>query len=69
MAVYLGASSTPLRLRDPQGPVPDVAPTVGEDRLKQRVADLAIVETEFARGRLKQLEGNKTLHSATTQSA
>jgi hypothetical protein len=66
---YLGAKFDAFKVYDPQGPVPDVSATVSDDRFKQRVADLAIVETEFARGRLKQLEGNRTLHTATTDAA
>jgi hypothetical protein len=66
---YLGAQYDAFKVSDPQGPIPDVAPSVSEARLQQRVKDLAILESEFARGRLTQLEGNKTLHSATTQSA
>src|SRR5262245_47497462 len=51
---YLGAQFDAFKVADPQGPVPDVAPSVSEDRLKQRVADLSVVESEFARGRLQQ---------------
>lgn len=66
---YLGAQFDAFKVFDPQGPIPDVAPLVSDERFKRRIADLTVVEKEFARGRLKQLEGNRTLHSATTQSA
>jgi uncharacterized protein (DUF1501 family) len=66
---YLGAQFDAFKVSDPQGPVPDVASPVGEDRFRQRVADLSVLEAEFARGRLQQLESNRTLQTATTQTA
>ena len=66
---YLGAQYDAFKVYDPQGPIPDVAATVSDSRFQKRVQDLAVVEQEFARGRLKQLERNKTQQAATTQSA
>lgn len=66
---YLGAQYDAFQVYDPQGPIPDVAPAVSDIRFQKRVQDLAVVEQEFARGRLKQLERTKTQHTATTQSA
>lgn len=66
---YLGAQFDAFKVYDPQGPIPDVAPAVSDTRFQKRVQDLTVVEQEFARGRLKQLERNKTQHTATTQSA
>lgn len=66
---YLGPQYDAFKVYDPQGPIPDVSARVSDERLKQRIADLTLVETEFSRGRLKQLDGNKTLHAATTQAA
>ena len=66
---YLGPQYDAFKVYDPQEPIPDVAASVNNDRMQKRIADLNLVESEFARRRLKQLEGNKTLHLATTQAA
>jgi hypothetical protein len=66
---YLGAQFDAFKVFDPQGPIPDIAPMVADSRFQKRVKDLDVVESEFTRGRLRQLDGNKTLHTAATQSA
>jgi hypothetical protein len=66
---YLGAQFDAFKVSDPQGPVPDISKPVSDERFQNRVSDLAVLESEFARGRLKQLDDNRTLHSVTTQSA
>jgi uncharacterized protein (DUF1501 family) len=66
---YFGPQHDAFKVYDPQGPIPDVTATVDDARMKKRIADLNLVEAEFTRRRLKQLDGAKTLHMATTQAA
>ncbi len=67
---YLGAAFDAFKIGDPQGPVPDISKRVEEERYQQRVADLFnVAEQEFARGRLRDLERTRTLHSTATNAA
>ena len=67
---YLGAAYDAFKMNDPAGPVPDVRRPVRDHRFDQRVNDLYdVVEGEFRRGRLKELEATRTLHRAATDSA
>lgn len=67
---YLGAAYDAFKINDPAGPVPDVRRPVREDRFDRRVSDLYnVVEGEFRRGRLKNLESAKTLHQSATDLA
>ena len=67
---FLGASFDAFKINDPVGPVPDIERPVQEDRYDQRISDLEnIVEKQFARGRLKDLERSRTLHSSATNAA
>jgi len=66
---YLGAQYDAFRVGDPVQPVPDVRSRVSTEREKNRYASLDVVEQAFARGRLKNLESNRTLHRATVQRA
>lgn len=66
---YLGDHFDAFKINDPQGPIPDVAAKVPSTRLDRRVNDLKIVENEFARGRLVELDRDKTLHGSATRSA
>lgn len=67
---YLGAAYDAFKINDPAGPVPDVRRPVHEDRFDRRVSDLYnVVEGEFRRGRLKNLESAKTLHQTATDLA
>jgi hypothetical protein len=66
---YLGDQYDAFKINDPQGPIPDVSARVPEDRFEQRIRDLSIVENEFARGRLVELDRNRTLHRIGTQAA
>ena len=67
---YLGAAYDAFKIYDPARPVPDIRRSVAEARFDQRVADLYdVVESEFRRGRLKQVEKTRTLHQTATNAA
>jgi hypothetical protein len=59
---YLGAQFDAFQVYDPQGPIQDVSPLVPQERLDQRMKDLAVVERTFARGRTPNLDQTTTLH-------
>jgi hypothetical protein len=65
---YLGNQYDAFKTFDPSEPVPDVKPRVADARAAQRLADLAVVEAAFARGRLKDLAG-RTSHAASIEAA
>jgi hypothetical protein len=67
---YLGAHHDAFKVYDPANPVPDVQRRVDKDRYDRRVEDLLeIAEARFGRRRLVDLDRQKTLHAAMTQSA
>ena len=66
---YLGDQFDAFQTYDPLGPVPDVTPRVGQPRATKRLADLDVVERQFARGRLKRLDADKTLHRTSIEAA
>ncbi len=67
---YLGAAYDAFKINDPAGPVPDIRRPVREDRYDRRVDDLYnVVENEFRRGRLANMERARTLHRTATDSA
>lgn len=67
---YLGAAYDAFKINDPAGQVPDIRRPTGEDRYNRRVDDLYnVVESEFRRGRLVNMEKARTLHRTATDSA
>ncbi|MCA9123128.1 MAG: DUF1501 domain-containing protein [Planctomycetales bacterium] len=66
---YLGDQYDAFQISDPQGPIPDVARQVSDERYDRRIKDLALVEREFARGRLRGLDASKTLQRDSTLAA
>lgn len=67
---YLGAKYDAFKIFDPAGQVPDIVRRVDDERYNRRIKDLlGEVETEFARGRLRDLERNRTLHETATNAA
>jgi uncharacterized protein (DUF1501 family) len=66
---YLGDQYDAFKTYDPASPVPDVTPRVPAARMARRLADLDVVEGQFARGRLKKLDADKTLHRTSIQAA
>jgi hypothetical protein len=66
---YLGASLDAFQLDDPKKPIADVATKIPEPRQQDRLASLSVVENAFTRGRLANLETNRTFHAATIANA
>lgn len=67
---YLGAKFDAFKIGDPAGPVPDINRPIEKDRYNKRIDDLyEVVEAEFRRGRLANLEKERTLHKTATDSA
>ncbi len=66
---YLGARFDAFRTNDPRNPIPDLKSPVAPERFDERLADLDVVERAFARGRLRNLDAEKTLHRATVDKA
>ena len=63
---YLGDQYDAFKTGDPTQPIPDVTARVPKERFERRIEDLTkVVEAEFARGRLKQLDEQKTLHRSS----
>ncbi|MFT5524006.1 MAG: hypothetical protein ACI9HK_001956 [Pirellulaceae bacterium] len=67
---YLGDQFDAFKINDPKGRIPDVRTGIKDERLKQRLDDLVnVVESEFARGRIKDVDSAKTLHKASILNA
>ena len=66
---YLGDQYDAFKIDDPQGPIPDIEPRVSRERFQRRVQDLDVIEREFARGRLRELDASKTLQGVSTRAA
>ncbi|GAB5402488.1 MAG: DUF1501 domain-containing protein [Aureliella sp.] len=67
---YLGPEFDAYQVGDPEKPVPNLTSRVPEDRMASRVGPLlAAVENEFQRGRMKNLDTNRTLHQTATNHA
>ncbi len=66
---YLGDKYDAFKTYDPQGGIPDVRPRVSEERYTRRLKDLDVIESEFARGRLRDLEQRRTTHLTTIEQA
>ena len=66
---YLGDQYDAFQINDPQGSIPDVGRQVSDERYDRRINDLALVEREFSRGRLKDLDSRKTLQDVSTRAA
>ncbi|MDX1946204.1 MAG: DUF1501 domain-containing protein [Pirellulaceae bacterium] len=66
---FLGDQFDAFKTFDPNGPIPDVIPRVPEARATRRLDALQnVVESSFARGRLKDLD-KKTLHATSIAAA
>lgn len=67
---YLGDQYDAFKVGDPRHPVPDIRSPMPQDRLDRRVDDLLnVVEQEFARGRLKDIQGRRTFHQHSVEAA
>ncbi len=66
---YLGARFDAFQVGDPINEVPDVRSRVDDDREFRRAQSLDVLEQTFSRGRLLDLEQNRTLHRTAIQRA
>jgi hypothetical protein len=66
---YLGSTFDAFRLGDPKDPLPNLKSYVATDVFDQRISDLEKIESRFRRGRMKDLDQNKTLQSISTDRA
>jgi hypothetical protein len=66
---YLGARYDAFQTGDPVQPIPDVRPLATGERQQQRLDSLAILEQTFAKGRLANLESERTLHRTSVERA
>ncbi len=66
---YLGAKFDAFQVGDPVRPVSDLSSRVDQKRDQRRLASLDVLEQSFARGRLPDLEGSRTLHRASIGNA
>ena len=66
---YLGSQYDPFQLNDPKDPLPNLRSPIANKQFQQRIDDLEILEKGFRKGRLSNLESDKTLHSISTQRA
>jgi len=64
---YLGARYDAFQTGDPVQPIPDVRPLATGERQQQRLASLALLEQTFAKGRLANLESERTLHRTSVE--
>ncbi len=67
---YLGPAFDAFQMADPAKPVPNLTSRVDASRFDGRLQNLLTsVETEFARGRLSNLDSARTLHQTATGNA
>lgn len=66
---YLGSQYDAFQLGDPKNPLPNLKSSVANDQFEQRISDLELLEKSFKKGRIKNLDSDKTLHSISTQRA
>lgn len=66
---YFGPVYDAFKIGDPKNPVPDLNSTVAEGRFDRRIESLRWLEERFRKGRLRDLDQNRTLHRASTDAA
>lgn len=67
---FLGARLDAFKTGDPNSSVPDVKAIVDDARFENRLNDLReILEPQFTRRRLVDMQSNRTLHQASTEAA
>jgi hypothetical protein len=59
---YLGDAYDAFQIGDPRDPLPDMRPPVPKPRFQQRLDDLAVIDRQFAQGRVMRLEPSGTSH-------
>jgi uncharacterized protein (DUF1501 family) len=66
---YLGAKYNAFKTYDPRNGIPDTKRRVPEDRFNRRLEDVEVVDRQFAKGRLRNVEQSRTLHRTTMDKA
>lgn len=66
---YMGAKFDAFQMGDPRQAVPDVNSYANEHRQTQRKKGLSIVESTFLKGRMAQLDSQKTFHRQSMANA
>jgi len=66
---YLGSQFDAFQLGDPKNPLPNLRSPVDSKQFQQRITDLELLEQRFRKGRIKNIESDKTLHSISTERA
>ena len=67
---YLGSELDAFKIDDPKNPLPNLISYTAPDVLEKRLADLQnVVEKEFRRGRIRNLDKGKTMHESSTDRA
>ncbi len=67
---YLGGRFDAFKVNDPAKPIADLNARVESDRYERRLKGLKdIIEDSFLRGRLKDLQRQRTMHSTVTETA
>ena len=64
---YLGAKYDAFQVYDPKGSIPDVQARVDDKRMERRMESLQVVEQTFARGRITNLDQERTLHQISIE--
>lgn len=62
---YLGDQFDAFKTGDPNSPIPDVSKRVSNERYDRRLESLKLLDREFGRGRIANLESSKTLHQTS----
>jgi len=69
-AGYLGPSLDAFQIGDPAEPIPNLTKRVSDEQMKTRLGPLlTTLETEFQRGRLANLDRQRTVHRTATDRA
>ena len=64
---YMGSVLDAFKTGDPKNPLPNLKSYTDPNVFENRLDDLRnVVEVEFRRGRLRELDKNKTLHESST---
>ncbi len=67
---YLGPSLDAFQIGDPAQPIPNLSARVQDDRQESRLGPLlGVIEDEFQRGRMVDLDRQRTLHRKATSDA
>ena len=62
---YLGDRYDAFKTGDPNSPIPDVTRRVSDERYDRRLDSVSFLDAQFSRGRLMNLEKNRTLQKTT----